>query len=147
MSGQQSKTYPKTLYTFSAYFPLTIFLISFSLFSASIGVRLFTSRFNISSRIWQRIGSSNWKKLNCIPPRFSLTSANQTEFVCTAHRKNSNIQRYSRSLFQWTVSVVGYTHSHWKEVVRHVGYINRRALYLFSRLDNDCAIKSPNLER
>ncbi len=31
-----------------------------------------------------------------------------------------------------------------KEVVRHVGYINRRALYLFSRLDNDCAIKSPN---
>ena len=72
---------------------------------------------------------------------------NQTEFVCTAHRKNSNIQRYSRSLFQWTVSVVGYTHSHWKEVVRHVGYINRRALYLFSRLDNDCAIKSPNLER
>ena len=50
MSGQQSKTYPKTLYTFSAYFPLTIFLISFSLFSASIGVRLFTSRFNISSR-------------------------------------------------------------------------------------------------
>ena len=51
MSGQQSKTYPKTLYTFSAYFPLTIFFISFSLFSASIGVRLFTSRFNISSRI------------------------------------------------------------------------------------------------
>ena len=35
MSEQQSKTYPKTLYTFSAYFPLTIFLISFSLFSRS----------------------------------------------------------------------------------------------------------------
>ena len=40
MSGQQSKTYPKTLYTFSAYFPLTIFLISFSLFSASIGSKI-----------------------------------------------------------------------------------------------------------
>ena len=58
------------------YLPLTIFLISFSLFNASIGVRLFTSRLSISSRIWQSIGSSNWKKLSCIPLLFSLTSAN-----------------------------------------------------------------------
>ena len=35
----------------SFYLPLTIFFISFNLFSASIGVRLFTSKFNISSRI------------------------------------------------------------------------------------------------
>ena len=72
---------------------------------------------------------------------------NQTEFVGTTCRRNSNIQRYSRSLSQWIVSVAGYTYSHWKEIVRHVGYINRRALCLFGRLDNDRAIESPNLER
>ena len=33
------------------HFPLTIFFISFSLFSASSGVRLFTSKWSISSRI------------------------------------------------------------------------------------------------
>ena len=34
------------------YLPFTIFLISFSLFNASRGVRLLTSKFRISSRIW-----------------------------------------------------------------------------------------------
>ena len=34
-----------------------------------------TSRFSISSRIWQRIGSSNWKKLSCIPLRPDAISA------------------------------------------------------------------------
>ena len=47
----------------AGYFPLTIRLMSFSLFSASSGVRLFTSRFSISSRIWYNTGSSSWKKL------------------------------------------------------------------------------------
>ncbi len=75
MSGQQSPTYPKTLYTSSGLLPLTIRLISFSLFNASSGVKLFTSRFSISSRIWHSIGSSSWKKLSCIPPRVSPTSA------------------------------------------------------------------------
>lgn len=41
------------------YFPFTIRLMSFSLFSASSGVRLFTSRFRISSRIWHNTGSSS----------------------------------------------------------------------------------------
>ncbi len=44
-----------------------IFRISLSLFNASIGVRLFTSRFLISSRTWLNTGSSNWKKLNWKP--------------------------------------------------------------------------------
>ena len=57
------------------YFPFTIFLISFSLFRASRGVRLFTSIFRISSRTWQSTGSSNWKKLSCIPSRLEAISA------------------------------------------------------------------------
>ena len=43
----------------NAYFPRRIRLMSFNLFSASSGVRLLTSRFRISSRIWQRTGSSS----------------------------------------------------------------------------------------
>ena len=48
----------------SLHFPVIIFLISLSLFSASIGVRLFRSKFFISSRIWLSTGSSSWKKLS-----------------------------------------------------------------------------------
>ncbi len=44
------------------YFPCTMRLMSLSLLSASTGVRLLISKPNISSLIWQRIGSSSWKK-------------------------------------------------------------------------------------
>ena len=46
------------------YFPVIILRISLSLFRASSGVRLFTSRFLISSRTWLSTGSSNLNKLS-----------------------------------------------------------------------------------
>ncbi len=48
------------------YFP-NIFFISFSLFSASTGVRLLMSSPIISSRICASTGSSSWKKDSCMP--------------------------------------------------------------------------------
>lgn len=58
------------------YFPMIILLMSFSLLSASMGVRLLTSKFLISSRICSNTGSSNWKKLNCMPSLCSPTFTN-----------------------------------------------------------------------
>ena len=51
-------------------FPLTIFLISLSFINASTGVRVLMSVFIISSLICINVGSSNWKKLNCISSCF-----------------------------------------------------------------------------
>ena len=53
-------------FSLSCYLPLNIFFMSFSLLSASTGVRLLMSRPRISSRICESTGSSSWKKLCCM---------------------------------------------------------------------------------
>ena len=50
--------------TYCYDFPVMIFLISLSLLSASMGVKLLMSTFLISSRMEASTGSSNWNRLN-----------------------------------------------------------------------------------
>ena len=64
------------------YFMPVIFLISFSLFKASIGVRLFISRFFISSLICFNTGSSSWKILIWNPSRLEANSETGLVSVC-----------------------------------------------------------------
>lgn len=69
ISGIYFKLRDMAVTMFQHLFPshFKCFLISFSLFNASIGVRLSISRSMISSLICFRTGSSSWKKLNCNP--------------------------------------------------------------------------------
>ena len=50
--------------TYCYDFPVMIFLISLSLFRASMGVKLLMSTFLISSRMEASTGSSNWNRLS-----------------------------------------------------------------------------------
>ena len=50
----------------------TSLFMSLSLFRASRGVRLFMSRFRSCWRMSSRMGSSNWKKLSCVPVSLSF---------------------------------------------------------------------------
>jgi len=98
-----------------------IFLISLSLFRASSGVRPLISRPAISSRICERTGSSNWKKLNWRPSRaeailstffwivpflsrsfsscFRISSARLIRLRETGHFSNLDTERVVRTSF------------------------------------------------
>ena len=96
-----------------------IFRISLSLFNASIGVRLFTSRFLISSRTWLNTGSSNWKKLNWKPSAAAAISLTGFAFTLPLAFSLQSIPSWRLSVSSCFRIFVGTFH----DTFRHTGHL------------------------